>query len=219
MSATVYRQAPGTPGVASPKRPLNPFALAATIAVVALPCASMLVSGNLADPLAPLGSEFAHRAFAWSAVASAVAVIAGALVFAVALSVRRRPPDASSEPDFRPWGAKVMLRAFSVLAVATPIWVLLALWLSLVLCGVTLYLDVRDAEAPREATCDVRRCGTFRCAVTCTRRDGGQTRGLLVKTREAPQTQGRFQAHMRRGRFGTWFLDLKSVRPLPPHTN
>ena len=219
MSTTVYRQAPRTPGVASPKRPLNPFALAATIAVLALPCASMLVSGNLAGPLAPLGSEFTHRAFAWSAVASAVVLTAGGLVLAVVLLVRKRSPDASSEPDFRPWGARVMLRAFSVIAIATPLWILLALWLSLVLCGVTLYLDVRDAEQPREATCDVRHCGTFRCAVTCTRRDGGQTRGLLDKTREAPQTQGRFQARMRRGRFGTWFLDLKSVRPLAPHSN
>ena len=215
MGTSVYRQAPESPGGAPRRRPINPVGPVATIAVLALPCASTLVGGNLAGSLVPLGSEFAHRAFAWSAVASAVVVAAAGLLIALVSSLRKQRPDATSEPDFRPWSARVVLHTFAIFAVATPIWLLLTLWLSLVLCGVTLYLDVRHAEAPREATCDVRRCRTFRCAVTCTRSDGGQTRGTFVKTREAPQAEGRFHAQVRRGRFGTWFLDLASVRRLP----
>lgn len=211
MSESVYRRASGAPAGPS-RRSVHPAGVAAMIACLALSCASPLVGGRLARGLLPIDQHASNAAFRWAAAASAVAVAAGLLLAVVVRAWRARREVADAAPDFTPRGAGLAVQAFGALFVAAPIWLLLSLWLALGLSGVALYLDVRDAGPPREATCEVTRCRGYTCAVSCTRLDGARARGSFFRSPETPRRLGVFRGQVRRGRFGSWLLVLASVR-------
>ncbi len=211
MSESVYRRASGAPA-GPPRRSVHPAGVAAMIACLVLSCASPLVGGNLTRGFLAIDQRASNAAFRWAAAASAVAVAAGLLLAVVVRAWRARREVADAAPDFTPRGAGLAAHAFGALFVAAPIWLLLTLWLALGLSGVALYLDVRDAGPPREASCEVTRCRGYTCAVTCTGPDGARARGSYFRGPETPRRLGAFRAQVRRGRLGSWLLVLSSVR-------
>lgn len=213
MSVSVYRQGPDAKEPPPPRRPGDAAKIVAVITAFLLPWASAFAGGYAARARFPLDRGYAERAFIWGAEVSAVMVVASVVAFA-AFGRPARKPDA--EPDFTPAGARVATRVFGALFVAAPLWIVSAFFVGFVLLGPARYLDARGAGTPRDATCDVTRCGRLRCAMTCTRSDGTRVRSVYVRSREAPQTVGAFHVQMRRGRYGTWLLELGSIRPLAP---
>ena len=208
MSATPYRPAPDVSGGARTRRSPHPVGCAAAAAFVSLPWAFAFASGYLTRSHLPIDLRTDNLTWAWSAASSAVVMTAGAIVAAV---VAWRT-SATTETDFQPRSARIVRLAFRAAVVGVPLWLLLTLWLILPLRGVTLYLDVRDAGAPRDASCEVTRCQGYRCSLTCTRSDGARVRGSFIRATGTPRGVGTFYAQLRRGRFGSWLLVLPSVR-------
>ncbi len=213
MDVSVYRQGPDAKEPAPPRRPREAAKIVAVITAFLLPWASVFAGGYATRARFPLDRGYAERAFIWGAEVSAVLVAASVVAFAAFARPARRP---NAEPDFTPSGAKVVMRVLGALFVAAPLWIVCSLFVGFVLTGPARYLDARDADAPRDATCDVTRCSRLRCAMTCTRSDGTRVRSVYGKSPEAPQTVGTFHVQMRRGRYGTWLLELGSMRPLTP---
>lgn len=180
-----------------------------------LPCLSTLVGGNVREVLVPIGWEFAHRALGWGAQ-GAVLVCVGFVVAAAITARRARPSAEPPEPDFRPPGARAITMALDMAFVSVPIWLLVTLWLTVALAGVSLYLEKRGAGPARAASCEVLHCRRYQCAVACELAGGERVRGACFRDARMPRARRAFRAALRRGPAGTWLVDLSSIAAAAP---